>query len=58
MSQFPEDKSYLILMYARANREGYRAFKDGKAERDCRHVGALKLHWLAGFYASENDATS
>lgn len=55
MSQFPEDKSYLILIYARAKREGAQALRDGKTARDCPHEGALKLHWLGGFYAASDD---
>lgn len=56
MSQFPEDKSYLILVYARAGREGYQAFRDGKTVQDCPHEGALKLHWLGGFYAASDES--
>lgn len=55
MSQFAEDKSHLILIYAQAKRQGAQAFRDGKTVRDCPHEGALKLHWLGGFYAASDD---
>lgn len=58
MSQFPEDKSYLILAYAQAKRQGCQAFRDRKTERDCPHEGSLRLHWLGGFYAASEDQSS
>lgn len=49
MSHFPEDKSYLILAYAQARRQGAQAFRDGKAESDCPHAGLCAFIGSAAF---------